>query len=57
MVTSCCFSNNDSKFVASVSDIDFLVKIWDTKTGKLIKEIPSLNLNVHDHIYKNHFKS
>jgi hypothetical protein len=26
--------------VVSVSDVDFLAKIWETKSGKLINQIP-----------------
>jgi hypothetical protein len=39
-VTSCGFSYDENSLVVSVSDVDFLVKIWDTKSGKLVRNIP-----------------
>lgn len=39
LLSSCAFSNNDSKYVVSVSDVDFFVKIWDVHTGHLVMNI------------------
>jgi hypothetical protein len=41
MVTYCDISFDD-KIAMSVSDIDFLIFMWDLKTGKIIKKINSI---------------
>jgi hypothetical protein len=41
MVTYCDISFDD-KIVMSVSDIDFLIFMWDLKTGNIIKKIDSI---------------
>jgi len=41
MITSCDISN-DNQLVASVSDVDYLIFIWDALTGKFLKQISDL---------------
>ncbi len=41
MVTSCDVSS-DNQLVASVSDVDYLIFVWDALTGKLVKRIADL---------------
>jgi WD40 repeat protein len=43
LVTSCAFSNQDAKHVVSVSDVDYLIHIWDTETGKLVDTISDIH--------------
>lgn len=43
LVTSCGFSYDQAKLVVSVSDVDFVIKIWDTKSGKLVRNIKDLH--------------
>ena len=45
LVTSVAFSP-DGDFVVSASDIDLLVKVWDTHTGQLVDTIQSIYIVV-----------
>ncbi len=52
MVTYCDISFDD-KIVMSVSDIDFLIFMWDLKTGNIIKKIDSI---IRIYYFSNWFK-
>jgi WD40 repeat protein len=43
MFTYCDISFDD-KIVMSVSDIDFLIFMWDLRTGKLVRKISGKNI-------------
>lgn len=47
LVTSCAFSNSDSKYVVSISEVDLLTNIWDVGTGQLVMSIPGRECQIY----------